>query len=334
MFVDVWHFEKNLQNKESNFLGEVAIPVSSIKDDNTIADAWFPLCPNAQQTENDSIRGEVRLMIKYKYEDVKYDYDNGSFVLNNINKKALSQGQKTTNNKKILIGAPLSSTYTSADRPLPDFLIHIFAYFLSDVEKMKHKGLFRIPSKTDVMNESRDRLNRGETIHWETEFSDDPDLVGSIFKLYLRELPEPLFPFHFYRQMVTIFEGDSQEESKEEISVEKILKVLKELPSYNYQFLCYFFHFMNRIAYYCEYNCMSENNLAIVFGPSLIRTQTENFASMMDLPTINQVTYFMIMQTPILFPNVLLDSLIPLSKKIFEEPNSPRNNYIFSYIFK
>jgi hypothetical protein len=61
-------------------------------------------------------------------------------------------------------------------------------------------GLFRMTVKADALSDLKARIDAGEDV----DFSAFPDhhLLAGLLKTYLRELPEPLFTYDLYPQLI------------------------------------------------------------------------------------------------------------------------------------
>lgn len=53
--------------------------------------------------------------------------------------------------------------------------------------------------------------------------------------------------------------------------VEALKEVLHRLPDDNYNILSYLLHFLSRVAAHSQWNHMTSENLATVFGPCIFR---------------------------------------------------------------
>ena len=95
-------------------------------------------------------------------------------------------------------------------------------------------------------------------------------------KQYFRELPEPLLTFELYDGFSTsMATGDAAEK------IFRLQGLVDQLPEVNRVTLQYLMLFLNRVADFQQYNKMNGHNLAIVFGPNLLRP--ENPMSMLGL---------------------------------------------------
>ncbi|XP_021961038.1 active breakpoint cluster region-related protein isoform X2 [Folsomia candida] len=94
----------------------------------------------------------------------------------------------------------------------------------------------------------------------------DVNSVASLLKTYLRELPEALFTDDLYPKFFDAFSlGD------DEIKSSELMQIFDQLPPLNQHIIMYLLDHMTRINQHEKHNKMSINNLATVFGPTLLR---------------------------------------------------------------
>jgi SLIT-ROBO Rho GTPase activating protein len=106
--------------------------------------------------------------------------------------------------------------------------------------------------------------SNGGKIPWQD--ASDINSIAGVFKLYLRELREPLFPTIYFDIFMTL----AQHDSKQKV-VTGIRKFLSTLPRSVVCVMRYLFAFLNHLSEYSDENMMSAYNLAICFGPTLMR---------------------------------------------------------------
>lgn len=78
----------------------------------------------------------------------------------------------------------------------------------------KTEGLFRISGSLALINEMKATINNGKVL--EIPANSDPHAIAGLLKLYIRELPEPLFTFQLYRELASInpFDGGAIDKLK------------------------------------------------------------------------------------------------------------------------
>eukprot|EP01134_Creolimax_fragrantissima_P003649 CFRG3649T1 len=170
---------------------------------------------------------------------------------------------------------------------------------------MKEEGIYRVPGNLSLIQQIRAKADQGD-LTMKIEFTDtdfsrrDVHAITGALKLYLRELPEPLTTFESFRYWRDIAA------SSDELSLKIRLKeTVHRLPPANYATLHALVSHLSKVAKYFEYNKMTNLNLAIVFGPTLIRPQKETPLEAID--NVNQ-------------------------SKIVMEKLLEHSNYIFDYV--
>uniref|UniRef100_A0A8C3S7R7 Rho GTPase-activating protein 24 n=1 Tax=Chelydra serpentina TaxID=8475 RepID=A0A8C3S7R7_CHESE len=189
---------------------------------------------------------------------------------------------------------------------LVPILVETCAEFIRE-HGMNEEGIFRLPGQDNLVKQLRDAFDAGER----PSFDRDTDVhtVASLFKLYLRELPEPVVPWLQYEDFLLCGMLLNADEMK---GHQELVKQLSLLPRVNYNLLSYICRFLHEIQLNSSVNKMSVDNLATVIGVNLIRPKIEDPAVIMrGTPQIQRVMTVMISDH---------DTLFPVSK---DEPPSP-----------
>ncbi|XP_040182151.1 rho GTPase-activating protein 32 isoform X7 [Rana temporaria] len=97
----------------------------------------------------------------------------------------------------------------------------------------------------------------------------DIHCVGSLCKLYFRELPNPLLTYQLYEKF-----SDAVSAATDEERLVKIHDVIQQLPPPHYRTLEFLMRHLSRLADYCSITNMHTKNLAIVWAPNLLRYGT------------------------------------------------------------
>ncbi|NXL65087.1 RHG25 protein, partial [Chordeiles acutipennis] len=163
---------------------------------------------------------------------------------------------------------------------------------------VSEEGIFRLPGQDNLVKQLRDAFDAGER----PSFDRDTDVhtVASLFKLYLRELPEPVVPWMQYEDFLLCGQALDVDERK---GHQELLKQLSLLPRDNYNLLSYICRFLHEIQLNSSVNKMSVDNLATVIGVNLIRPKIEDPAIIMrGTPQIQKVMTVMISDHADLFP--------------------------------
>ncbi|KFQ23686.1 Rho GTPase-activating protein 25, partial [Mesitornis unicolor] len=163
---------------------------------------------------------------------------------------------------------------------------------------VSEEGIFRLPGQDNLVKQLRDAFDAGER----PSFDRDTDVhtVASLFKLYLRELPEPVVPWMQYEDFLLCGQALDADERK---GHQDLLKQLSLLPRDNYNLLSYICRFLHEIQLNAGVNKMSVDNLATVIGVNLIKPKIEDPAIIMrGTPQIQKVMTVMISDHADLFP--------------------------------
>ncbi|XP_048208610.1 rho GTPase-activating protein 25 isoform X2 [Perognathus longimembris pacificus] len=188
---------------------------------------------------------------------------------------------------------------------------------------VNEEGIFRLPGQDNLVKQLRDAFDAGER----PSFDRDTDVhtVASLFKLYLRDLPEPVVPWSQYEGFLLCGQLMNADEAKAQ---QELIKQLSNLPRDNYSLLSYICRFLHEIQLNCAVNKMSVENLATVIGVNLIRSKIEDPAVIMrGTPQIQRVMTMMIRDHEVLFPKSKDAPLSPpVQKNDPKKPPVPRSS--------
>ncbi|KAM4037372.1 rho GTPase-activating protein 25 isoform 2-T2 [Anomaloglossus baeobatrachus] len=163
---------------------------------------------------------------------------------------------------------------------------------------LNEEGVFRLPGQDTLVKQLKEAFDAGER----PSFSRDTDVhtVASLFKLYLRELPEPVFPWSQYEDCLACENTMSIDEQK---GHEELMKQIKLLPRENYNLLSFICRFLYEVQKNSSINKMSVDNLAMVIGVNLLRPKTEEpVALMRSAPQIQKLMTVIISHHEKFFP--------------------------------
>lgn len=163
---------------------------------------------------------------------------------------------------------------------------------------LREEGLFRLPGQANLVKELQDAFDCGEKPSFDC--NTDVHTVASLLKLYLRELPEPVIPFHKYEE----FLGCAKLLGKDdEMGMKELRKLVESLPPVNYNLLKYICRFLDEVQSYSGVNKMSVQNLATVFGPNILRPKVEDPVAIMEgTVLVQQLMAVLIGRHDVLFP--------------------------------
>ncbi|XP_031659365.1 SLIT-ROBO Rho GTPase-activating protein 3 isoform X4 [Oncorhynchus kisutch] len=160
---------------------------------------------------------------------------------------------------------------------------------------LHHEGIFRVPGSQAEVNSLRDAFERGEDPLADSRC--DMDLVAGVLKLYFRTLENPLFPQDSTSQLLEYAEIDNETERAAQLK-----SVISSYPPPVIIVMRYLFAFLHHVSQYSDENMMQPYNLAVCFGPSLVRgLQDEDVVTLQ--PQINSLVKGLILQHESIFPS-------------------------------
>uniref|UniRef100_A0A3Q3R4D5 Rho GTPase-activating protein 26 n=1 Tax=Monopterus albus TaxID=43700 RepID=A0A3Q3R4D5_MONAL len=122
--------------------------------------------------------------------------------------------------------------------------------------------------------------------------------ITSAIKHYLRMLPAPLMTYQYQRSFIKAAKLDNPE-----ARVTEVHALVHRLPEKNRQMLELLVKHLANVASHHQHNLMTIANLGVVFGPTLLRSQEETVAAIMDIK----------------FQNIVVEILIEHHEKIFRD---------------
>uniref|UniRef100_H3CQ06 Rho GTPase activating protein 24 n=1 Tax=Tetraodon nigroviridis TaxID=99883 RepID=H3CQ06_TETNG len=163
---------------------------------------------------------------------------------------------------------------------------------------LREEGLFRLPGQANLVKELQDAFDCGEKPSFDC--NTDVHTVASLLKLYLRELPEPVVPFHKYDELLTCAKLLGKDD---ELGVKELKQLVQSLPPVNYNLLKYICRFLDEVQSYSGVNKMTVQNLATVFGPNILRPKVEDPVAIMEgTVLVQQLMAVLIGRHDALFP--------------------------------
>ncbi|XP_015236321.1 PREDICTED: SLIT-ROBO Rho GTPase-activating protein 3-like isoform X1 [Cyprinodon variegatus] len=159
---------------------------------------------------------------------------------------------------------------------------------------LHHEGIFRVPGSQREVNLIRDAFERGEDPLSDNEC--DLDSVAGVLKLYFRGLEPPLFPYECYSPLLECVQIEEETDKAAQVKA-----IVSTFPRPLLMVMRYLFAFLNHVSQYSDENMMQPYNLAVCFGPSLLRG-LESDDAVARQPQVNDLVKTMILQHDIIFP--------------------------------
>uniref|UniRef100_A0A673B2K2 Rho GTPase-activating protein 42 n=1 Tax=Sphaeramia orbicularis TaxID=375764 RepID=A0A673B2K2_9TELE len=130
----------------------------------------------------------------------------------------------------------------------------------------------------------------------------DNKTITSGLKNYLRCLSEPLMTFKLHKDFIMAVKSDDQN-----YRVCAVHALVHKLPERNREMLELLIKHLVTVSAQNQFNLMTVSNLGVIFGPTLMRSQEETVAAMMNIK----------------FQNIVVEILIENFTKVFRQPPDP-----------
>ncbi|KAI8883238.1 RhoGAP-domain-containing protein [Backusella circina FSU 941] len=153
---------------------------------------------------------------------------------------------------------------------------------------LKVEGIYRKSGSYNQITELKDAFDHNKTP--DLSRYDDVNVISSLLKLYLRELPQPLLSQEF------IF--DPSLDIKTRLS--KTYQLLHSLPTETYSTVKTIMQHLKRVHQHHSLNRMTSKNIAVVFGPTLMRFKNHGNEEH-QMNSMIQTVDFIIAQSHMLF---------------------------------
>ncbi|XP_030891606.1 rho GTPase-activating protein 4 [Leptonychotes weddellii] len=212
-----------------------------------------------------------------------------------------------------LFGGDMEKFIQSSGQPVP-LVVESCVRFIN-LNGLQHEGIFRVSGAQPRVSEIRDAFERGEDPLVEGCTAHDLDSVAGVLKLYFRSLDPPLFPPDLFRELLASAELEAVAER-----VERVGRLLAQLPAPVLVVLRYLFTFLNHLAQYSDENMMDPYNLAVCFGPTLLPVPAGQDPVALQ-GRVNQLVQTLIVQPSRVFPPLTLLPG-PIYEKCMAPPSS------------
>eukprot|EP00127_Corallochytrium_limacisporum_P001148 Clim_evm11s42 gene=Clim_evmTU11s42 len=167
---------------------------------------------------------------------------------------------------------------------VPPVVLHCVD-FLDDPRALELEGLFRVSGSVarvqklrvaynDPVFDLRQTFEGKENLISLEDFHD----IASLMKMYLRDLPVSVIPPMLYRHLI----GTCAPIEDPNLRYEEIDDLLDLAPECHRETLLFIIRFLRKVASNSSKNMMTPSNLAVVFGPTLLRNTSEDGTALDD----------------------------------------------------
>lgn len=152
-------------------------------------------------------------------------------------------------------------------------------------------GLYRVSGNLAVIQKLRFAVNHDEKVNLADGKWEDIHVTTGALKMYFRELPEPLFTYALFHDFVS---GIKNPDYKQR--VQAIKELVRQLPKPNHDTMQALFKHLRKVIDHGEENRMTTQSVAIVFGPTLLRPETETMNMAVHMVYQNQIVELILLE--------------------------------------
>ncbi|XP_034743574.1 rho GTPase-activating protein 12-like isoform X6 [Etheostoma cragini] len=152
-------------------------------------------------------------------------------------------------------------------------------------------GLYRVSGNLAIIQKLRFAVNHDEKVNLMDDKWEDIHVTTGALKMYFRELPEPLFTYALFHDFVGAIKVPDYKQR-----VQAIKDLIKQLPKPNHDTMQALFKHLRKVIDHGEENRMTTQSVAIVFGPTLLRPETETWNIAVHMVYQNQIVELILLE--------------------------------------
>ncbi|KAM9323439.1 rho GTPase-activating protein 12-like isoform 2-T2 [Pholidichthys leucotaenia] len=152
-------------------------------------------------------------------------------------------------------------------------------------------GLYRVSGNLAVIQKLRFAVDHDEKVNLADTKWEDIHVTTGALKMYFRELPEPLFTYVLFHDFVNAIKTPDYRQR-----VQSIKELVQQLPKPNHDTMQALFKHLRKVIDYGEENRMTTQSIAIVFGPTLLRPETEVWNMAVHMVYQNQIVELILLE--------------------------------------
>ncbi|XP_056463966.1 rho GTPase-activating protein 12-like [Gadus chalcogrammus] len=191
--------------------------------------------------------------------------------------------------KDQVFGCSLSSLCQRESGSVPQFV----TMCIDHVENtgLDVDGLYRVSGNLAVIQKLRFAVNHDEKVELDDIKWEDIHVTTGALKMFFRELPEPLFTYGSFDDFVDAIKCSDYKQR-----VSSITELIRQLPKPNHDTMQVLFRHLRRVIDHGEANRMTTQSVAIVFGPTLLRPETETGSMAVHMVYQNQIVELILLE--------------------------------------
>uniref|UniRef100_A0A3P8RYK2 Rho GTPase activating protein 12 n=1 Tax=Amphiprion percula TaxID=161767 RepID=A0A3P8RYK2_AMPPE len=196
--------------------------------------------------------------------------------------------------KDQVFGCSLTSLCQRENTSVPNFV----KMCIDHVENtgLSIDGLYRVSGNLAVIQKLRFAVNHDEKVDLNDSKWEDIHVTTGALKMFFRELPEPLFTYGSFNDFVNAIKCSDYKQR-----VNSIKDLIKKLPKPNHDTMQVLFKHLRRVIDHGEANRMTTQSVAIVFGPTLLRPETETGNIAVHMVYQNQIVELILLEYESIF---------------------------------
>uniref|UniRef100_A0A3P8NFZ3 Rho GTPase activating protein 12a n=1 Tax=Astatotilapia calliptera TaxID=8154 RepID=A0A3P8NFZ3_ASTCA len=196
--------------------------------------------------------------------------------------------------KDQVFGCALSSLCQRENTTVPNFV----KMCIDNVENngLSVDGLYRVSGNLAVIQKLRFAVNHDEKVNLSDGKWEDIHVTTGALKMFFRELPEPLFTYSLFHDFVSAIKISDHKHR-----VQSIKELVRQLPKPNHDTMQALFKHLRKVVDYGEENRMTTQSVAIVFGPTLLRPETETLNMAVHMVYQNQIVELILLEYESIF---------------------------------
>ncbi|XP_033639665.1 rho GTPase-activating protein 15-like isoform X2 [Asterias rubens] len=151
-------------------------------------------------------------------------------------------------------------------------------------------GIYRVSGNLSLIQKLRFMVDQEKKVDFNSSpWKEDIHVIAGALKLYFRELPEPLLTFDGYDKYIMAMKIPDHKSK-----LRAFQEVTSSLPRIHVETMKVLFRHLDRVVQNKDKNRMLAQNLAIVFGPTLMWPRKESFNVALSMVYQNQCIEFII----------------------------------------
>lgn len=196
--------------------------------------------------------------------------------------------------KDQVFGCSLSTLCQREKSSVPSFVRMCIEHV--ETSGLSVDGLYRVSGNLAVIQKLRFAVNHDEKVTLSDSKWEDVHVTTGALKMFFRELPEPLFTYSLFHDFVSAIKSPDYRQR-----VQFIKDLVRQLPKPNHDTMGALFRHLRRVVDHGDDNRMTIQSVAIVFGPTLLRPETETWNMAVHMVYQNQIVELILIECESIF---------------------------------